>query len=88
MTNNIKSTVVIDLGSGETKAGLAENEYPSCTIPTAISCDDSASKGFHVGNSAFANEHFSYPIEHGIVQNFEHIETLLQHVFSKELGVR
>lgn len=87
MDNDIKPTIVIDVGSGVTKAGLADNEYPSSTIPTVI-FEDSSSADFLLGQEALEKENFSYPIDHGVVQNFDHIEKLLDHIFTKELYVR
>lgn len=87
MDNDLKPTIVIDVGSGYTKAGLAESEYPSCTIPTAISYEDTYTKKFLIGNEALDQENFTYPIEHGIIQNFDHIERLFEHIFTKELDV-
>ncbi|KAH1026099.1 actin [Dendroctonus ponderosae] len=88
MGNHLKQTIVIDLGSGDTKVGLAEEDYPSCTIPTRISCDESTTKGFYFDQSAISSEECTYPIHHGIIQNFEHVESLLEHVFSKELCLK
>ncbi|CAG9773830.1 unnamed protein product [Ceutorhynchus assimilis] len=64
-----KPTIVIDLGSGSTKAGLADNEYPTCTIPSA-------------------DEALKFPIEHGIIQDFDQVEKLLERVFVKELQLK
>ncbi|XP_050294553.1 actin-like [Anthonomus grandis grandis] len=67
--DDLKPTIVLDIGSGDTKAGLADNYFPLCTIPT----------------KSLENAHL---VEHGIIQNFEHVERLIEHVFNKELQVR
>lgn len=82
MNSHLKQTIVIDLGSGDTKVGLAEEDYPSCTIPTRIPCDEHATKGFHL--DPFSSD----PMLHGVIQNFDHVESLLEHVFSKELALK
>ncbi|XP_030750943.1 actin-3-like [Sitophilus oryzae] len=84
MSTLLKPTIVIDMGSGETKAGLAENEYPSCTIPTALSsCDDT----YNFGEEALERDRFTYPIQHGIVQNFDYVEKLFEHILVSQLRV-
>ncbi|XP_076257527.1 actin-2-like [Rhynchophorus ferrugineus] len=80
----MKPTVVIDLGTGRTKAGLAEEEYPSCNIPTVISADDS----YIVGDEALQQGHYVYPLKHGVIQNFDHMEILFDHIFEKELHIQ
>ncbi|KAL1488890.1 hypothetical protein ABEB36_014682 [Hypothenemus hampei] len=73
--DHLKPSIILDLGSGYIKAGTAESEFPSCSIPTRIF-------------SSNEEEDPVYPIEHGIIQNYEHIETLIGQIYDNELNLR
>jgi len=93
--------VVIDNGTGYTKMGYAGNSEPSYIIPTMIATNQNSttsgrggtSEGvedlnFHIGDEAIANSRsFSvyYPVRHGLVDNWTHMEQYWQHCIFKYL---
>lgn len=90
--------VVIDNGSGYMKAGLASTEAPSCVFPAVIgrpkhgqtmgSAADS--RDYFVGDDAMAKKgvlSLSYPIEHGIVKDWNDMEKVWNHTFFDQLRV-
>lgn len=93
--------VVIDMGTGYIKAGYSGEDLPRVVIPTVlgeknIAIDEGGNNSevktktsYKVGNSAFSarDDHELYfPIERGVVKDWDHMTVLLQHVFDKELG--
>lgn len=89
--------LVIDCGSGYTKAGFAGAEGPKSVFPTVIGLPKSSqqmvggqNKDFFVGFEAFAKSdllNLNQPIENGLVTNWEELEKLWNHTFYNELIV-
>eukprot|EP00161_Ancyromonas_sigmoides_P010732 TRINITY_DN2696_c1_g1_i5.p2 TRINITY_DN2696_c1_g1~~TRINITY_DN2696_c1_g1_i5.p2 ORF type:complete len:222 (+),score=80.45 TRINITY_DN2696_c1_g1_i5:50-667(+) len=93
--------VVLDGGTGYTKMGFAGGFYPSFVIPTAIVCADEDNKSksqagaktigdmdFHIGHDAVkhgVNHTVHYPIRHGQIDNWDHMERYWQHCIFKYL---
>ena len=86
-----KPPVVIDNGTGYTKMGFSGNIEPQYIIPTVIGTKDGNSAGlksaslndldFEVGDAALAQStayNISYPIRHGIIDNWDNMERLWQ----------
>ncbi|KAG0335389.1 Actin-2 [Podila humilis] len=87
--------VVIDNGSGVIKAGFAGDDQPKCFFPSFVG------RPKHVRIMAGAVEgdvfigrkaqelrgllKIKYPIEHGIVQDWDDMERIWQHIYSDEL---
>ncbi|KAG0302684.1 Actin-2, partial [Dissophora globulifera] len=87
--------VVIDNGSGVIKAGFAGEDQPKCFFPTFVG------RPKHVRIMAGAVEgdvfigkkaqelrgllRVKYPIEHGIVQDWDDMEKIWQHIYTDEL---
>ncbi|KAF8926964.1 Actin-2, partial [Dissophora ornata] len=87
--------VVIDNGSGVIKAGFAGDDQPKCFFPSFVG------RPKHVRIMAGAVEgdvfigkkaqelrgllKIKYPIEHGIVQDWDDMEKIWQHIYSDEL---
>ena len=89
--------IVIDNGSGYCRAGFSGEEGPRSLIPSYVGYPkydktiiDDYKKDFYVGNDA-SNKigilNFSYPIEHGVVTNWEDMEKIYDHIFKNELNV-
>ena len=72
--------LVIDNGSWMTKAGFAGEEYPRVKFSTIVGRprhQESGQKDSHVGDEALKNRNtlmIKYPIEHGIVTNWDDME--------------
>lgn len=89
--------VIIDVGSGSVKAGLAGGEEPSVEFPTIVGRPRHSGvmvgmgqKDVYVGDEAQAKRGIltiSTPVEHGIVTNWDDYEKVLHHTFYEELKV-
>ena len=93
--------VVIDNGTGFTKMGYAGNEEPTFIIPSTYA--DAPAKGrltsgadgtlddldFDIGYAATArpNAAMRYPIQHGIVEDWDKMERMWQHCIYKYLRI-
>eukprot|EP00124_Ichthyophonus_hoferi_P002056 Ihof_evm9s127 gene=Ihof_evmTU9s127 len=89
--------VVIDNGSGVLKAGFAGADAPKCIIPNMVG----RPKHTRVMAGGVEGEHFmgpklqefrgllklNYPMEHGVVENWNDMERLWQYMYSEELHI-
>ncbi|XP_052086654.1 uncharacterized protein LOC127723986 [Mytilus californianus] len=89
--------VVIDNGSGMVKAGFSGDDAPKVVFPAITGRPKYqgvmlgiAKKDNYVGDEAKIKRGMltlSYPIEHGIVTNWDDMETIWHHTFYNELRV-
>jgi actin-related protein len=90
--------VVIDNGSDTCKAGLAGDDSPSAVFPSIVGRPRDSGvvgggkgqKEVYVGDEAQAKGdtlRLRYPIEHGIITNWDDMERLWHHAFYNELRV-
>lgn len=89
--------VILDNGSGYTKAGFSGDDAPSAVFPAIIGRP--TTEGIMVGSEqkecfvgSQANEKrgickITYPIEHGIVTNWDDMEKIWDHTFTNELRI-
>eukprot|EP00118_Oscarella_pearsei_P026689 m.310293 g.310293 ORF g.310293 m.310293 type:complete len:382 (+) comp50683_c0_seq1:690-1835(+) len=83
--------VVIDLGSGTCKAGFNTDESPPHVFPSAIGDYEYLAKCSYVGKHAAARmakpAHLKYkrPMVNGRVDDWDGVESLLEHVFTDVL---
>tara|TARA_R110002050_G_scaffold245919_1_gene383594 strand:- start:345 stop:1502 length:1158 start_codon:yes stop_codon:yes gene_type:complete len=87
--------IVIDNGSGMCKAGFAGQEYPRAVFPSIVgrprhTCVMTGmdKTSVYVGGSAQTMRgmlSLKYPIEHGIVTNWDDMERIWHHTFYEEL---
>jgi actin-related protein len=91
------TAVVIDNGSGNIKAGLAGDDAPKSVFPSVVAYPkyEEAMVGMGhkevlVGDEAQGMRgvmKLNYPIDHGIVNNWDDMEKIWQHTFAAELRV-
>lgn len=89
--------VVIDNGSGMVKAGFAGDDAPRAVFPSIIGkpkyesiMAGTGTKDRYVGDEAQAKKgilNMRYPIDHGIVTNWDDMEAIWNHTFYNELRV-
>eukprot|EP00933_Yihiella_yeosuensis_P024122 TRINITY_DN18700_c1_g2_i1.p1 TRINITY_DN18700_c1_g2~~TRINITY_DN18700_c1_g2_i1.p1 ORF type:complete len:379 (-),score=62.01 TRINITY_DN18700_c1_g2_i1:124-1260(-) len=93
----LKRTIVLDVGSGNCKAGFAGEEMPQAIFPSIIGRPKQASvmagaqdNAFLIGEEAQAKRGILtivYPVEHGIVQDWDDMEKIWHHTFYNHLRV-
>ncbi|KAH3758935.1 actin 7 [Pelomyxa schiedti] len=89
------TTLVVDLGSGTTKAGFGGDDAPRAVFPSVIGRPRGPTlvgmgPGLFAGDSALSKRgilNLNYPIRRGIVTNWEEVEKLLHYTFYDELRV-
>ena len=94
---NTSPVVVIDNGTGFTKMGYAGNEEPTYIIPSCYADNAGVNKSksalddldFSIGHEALArpNANVSYPLQHGIVQDWDKMERIWQQCMYKYLRI-
>lgn len=92
-----KPAVVIDNGSGRCKCGLAGEDSPKSVFPAMIGVPKqkgimvgAGQKEDYIGDAAQARRGvltIKYPLEHGIVTNWDDMEKIWNHAFASELRV-
>lgn len=92
-----KPHVIIDIGSGYVKAGFSDEEGPRVVFPNVVGRPKvpgimlgAESKDYSVGRQAEEDRRIlilKRPVEHGIVEDWEDFEKVLDYTFTNELRV-
>jgi actin len=89
--------IVIDIGSGTLKAGFASDDAPKVIMPMIIGKPKAPGilvgmdqKECYVGYEAKAKKNLlimEEPVVGGVVQNFDSLQKIFEHLFNNELRV-
>jgi actin-related protein len=93
-----EQTLVVDIGSGIIKAGISGEDAPRSIFPSIVGRPKDKNKLIFgvehkdVDIGDYAQQYrgilnVSYPIERGIVKNWDDLENILNHTFYLELRV-
>jgi len=98
MADEEQQSIVCDNGSGMVKAGFSGDDAPRSVFPSIIgrprnemAMQGSAKKEYFIGDDAQARRGICtirYPIEHGVVTNWDDMEKIWHHTFYNELRVQ
>ncbi len=97
MSNQKGRPIIIDNGSGVCKAGFSGDDGPRTAFPAIVgypkykeSMVGLGTKEIYVGEEALAKKgilQLKYPVDHGIVENWQEMQQIWHHCFYNELRV-
>jgi actin len=97
MSDEQRLSIVCDNGSGMVKCGNSGEDAPRCVFPSIVGRPKedqcmmgSVRKEYYIGDDAAARKGIlmiRYPIEHGVVTNWDDMEKIWHHTFYNEMRV-
>lgn len=94
---NKKPSIIIDNGSGFSKVGFGGEKEPKTILATCVgypkysySIKGGNTKSYFIGKDAESKRgilKLQYPIEHGIITNWDDMERIWESIFTNELNV-
>nr|QGN00894.1 ActL3 [Drosophila ambigua] len=96
MCDDVVSTVVLDCGSGVCKVGFSGDQTPRVNFPTVVGTPrqglmmNLGLQDLYVGDLAQSKRavlKLSYPIQHGVVTDWEGLEKVWHHALHNELRI-
>jgi actin beta/gamma 1 len=97
MADDEQASVVVDNGTGQMKAGFSGDDAPKCVFPSVVGRPrhegvmvGMGGKEALVGDEAQAKRGIctmKYPIDHGVVTNWDDMEKVWNHAFYNELRI-
>ena len=89
--------LIVDIGSGTVKAGMAGDDCPKFYIPSVIGTPKSKSalvgmdiKDCYVGAEVASKKsvlNVEYPVKAGVIDNFDGLNEILKNLFNDEMKV-
>ncbi|GJQ86334.1 hypothetical protein Trydic_g9029 [Trypoxylus dichotomus] len=90
MDSNASQAIILDNGSGLIKAGLASERIPKCIIPNRVARQKI---GGVRGETLIgpiddvSKLSINYPMEHGVVTDWDDMEKIWHHIYHKQLNL-
>jgi len=91
-----KPAVIMDNGTGMMKCGLSGDDAPKVTFASCVGYPkqkamlQGSNKDYYVGEEAQQKRGIlllKYPLEHGVIQNWDDMEKIWKHTFDNELRI-
>lgn len=91
-----EESIVLDIGSYFTRAGLSGHDIPKLQVPTVVgrpilaSAQSLDNKDLYIGKDVLEKKdilNLTYPVKHSSVQNWEEIERIFHNIFFNDLVV-
>merc|ERR1712086_643963 len=96
MSDDEKPAIVMDNGTGMMKCGLSGEDAPKVTFASCVGYPKNkamlqgSNKDYYVGEEAMQKRGIlilKYPLEHGVIQNWDDMEKIWKHTFDNELRI-
>merc|ERR1712131_503701 len=91
-----QAAVVVDNGTGQMKAGFSGDDAPKCVFPSVVGRPRHEGVMVGMGKDALVGDEaqckrgimtMKYPIDHGVVTNWDDMEKVWNHAFYEELRI-
>merc|ERR1712042_132079 len=91
-----QAAIVVDNGTGQMKAGFSGDDAPKCVFPSVVGRPRHEGVMVGMGKDALVGDEaqckrgimtMKYPIDHGVVTNWDDMEKVWNHAFYEELRI-